>query len=167
MSKHKQKKVQRKNTEKHHNNAFRANFISRIGAYFIDLLTLSLLLISATFVAVLMVMVCNAIGVINLGNYTGIGNYLAQSLLFASYLALIIIAFYSYFWSKKGQTMGMKMLHLRVQNKDGSNITFTQCLIRMATSAFGLGNFLALLYPYNAFQDTWTKCEVIVLKEKR
>ncbi len=38
----------------------------------------------------------------------------------------------------------MKVCRLRVQNSDGSNISFTQSVIRMATSAFGLGNYLQL-----------------------
>jgi uncharacterized RDD family membrane protein YckC len=165
MIKHKQKKVHSKNTGTLHQSSQHANFIKRIGAYLIDLLTLSLILVIATFFAVLIVVICDTIGVIDVGVYTDLDKYLAQNLLFAGYLAIVTVAFYGYFWTKKGQTMGMKIFNLRVQNADGSNINFTQSLIRMATSAFGLGNFFALLYPYNAFQDTWTECQVIVLKK--
>jgi len=57
----------------------------------------------------------------------------------------------------------MKVVQLRVQNSDGSNISFTQAAIRLATSAFGLGSFMALLKDRNAFQDLWAECEVVVL----
>ena len=52
------------------------------------------------------------------------------------------------------------------KNSDGSNITFTQSLIRIATSAFGLGSFMALLKDRNAFQDLWAECEVVVLPKE-
>ncbi len=47
----------------------------------------------------------------------------------------------------------------------GSNIRVTQALIRLATSAFGLGNLLCVFnraHP-RAFQDIWAECEVVVL----
>lgn len=120
----------------------------------------------ATVFAILAVIIGNKSGLINLSAYQDIADYLANNLLFAGYLAVVIIAFYGYFWSKEGQTIGMKAWRLRVQNSDGSNITFTQSLIRMATSAFGLGNFMALFQDRNAFQDLWAECEVVVLSKE-
>ncbi len=60
----------------------------------------------------------------------------------------------------------MKAWRLRVQNSDGSNITITQSLIRMSTSAFGLGNLFSVFKDRNAFQDLWAECEVIVLTKE-
>lgn len=144
----------------------RANFINRLSAYFIDLIVVTILMLVATCLAVLFVYIANKIGGIELGADNDISNYLARSLIFIGYLAAIIIAYYGYFWSRTGQTIGLKVCHLKVQHIDGNNITFTQAVIRMATSALGLGNFLALFYPHNAFQDAWAECEVIMMPRK-
>ncbi len=144
----------------------RAGFILRMGAYIIDIITVAVLLLFATALAVLIVIAGDASGLINLSVYQNISDYLAHSPVFAAYLAMLIVAFYSYFWSVKGQTRGMKICRLRVQNSDGSNISITQSLIRMATSAFGLGNFLAIFSDHNAFQDLWAECEVVVLTKR-
>jgi uncharacterized RDD family membrane protein YckC len=90
---------------------------------------------------------------------------LSHSLLYTAWLAAIIIGFYAWFWVRAGQTIGMRAWRLRVQNKDGSNITLTQALIRMATSAFGLGT-LMVLFSDKSFQDIWAECEMVVLTKE-
>lgn len=166
MAKRKQKRVNKQSREELYQSCPRANFIIRMGAYIIDLIAVSVLLMLATVFAVLIVMIGNKAGIINISAYKDITDYLAHNLVFAGYLAIVTIAFYGYFWSKSGQTIGMKICRLRVQNSDGSNISFTQSLIRMATSAFGLGNLFAITPSHNAFQDLWAECEVIVLTKE-
>lgn len=166
MAKRNQKKTAILTLQEQYQSCPRANFFKRLGAYIYDLMALAAVLMLSVIFALLAVILCNNIGLINLSAYQDIADYLGQSTVFASYLALVIIGFYGYFWSKGGQTIGMKAWRLRVQNSDGSNITFTQALIRMATSAFGLGNILALFKNRNAFQDLWGECEVIVLTKE-
>ena len=166
MVKRKQKRVNKQSREELYQNCPRADFIKRMGAYFIDLIVVSVLLLLATVFAVLVVMIGNKAGLIDLSAFKDISDYLAHNLVFAGYLAIVTIAFYGYFWSKAGQTIGMKICRLRVQNSDGSNISYTQSLIRMATSAFGLGNLFAITPNRNAFQDLWAECEVIVLTKE-
>lgn len=144
----------------------RASLFKRIGAWVYDLFILGALLMLATLVALSFVVIGQKIGVLDLSAYKDQGDFLGQSPFFLIYLCSVIIGFYAYFWTKAGQTIGMKAWRLRVQNSDGSNISFTQCLIRMATSAFGLGNVLALLRGRNAFQDLWAECEVVVLTKE-
>tara|TARA_R110001583_G_scaffold9945_4_gene46311 strand:+ start:19727 stop:20284 length:558 start_codon:yes stop_codon:yes gene_type:complete len=144
----------------------RANLFKRLGAYIYDLFALIAVLMLSVIVAILVVIISNQVGLINLEAYQDTADYLGQSTIFGIYLAFITIAFYAYFWTKGGQTIGMKAWRLRVQNSDGSNISFTQSLIRMATSAFGLGNLLVLFSGRNAFQDLWAECEVIVLTKE-
>jgi len=139
----------------------KASFIKRMTAYFIDFLTVLAVLIGATAIALLFVYLGKVIGFIDIGN--NISDYLANNLIFAGYLAVTTVGFYSYYWVKVGQTIGMKICGLRIQNSDGSHITITQSLIRMATSAFGLGNLIAIFSPYHAFQDTWAECEVVAI----
>jgi uncharacterized RDD family membrane protein YckC len=168
MAKPKKKKTHQETQSKEelYQNCPRAGLFRRLGAYLYDLFAVAALLMLATVFAILVVMIGNHTGLINLSAYKDVADYLANNLLFAAYLAVVIIAFYGYFWSKAGQTVGMKAWRLRIQNSDGSNISFTQSLIRMATSAFGLGNFLALFQERNAFQDLWAECEVVVLTKE-
>lgn len=144
----------------------RASFFKRVGALVYDLFILGALLMLATLVALFVVVIGQKIGLLDLSSYKDQGDFLGQSPAFLIYLCAVIIGFYAYFWVKAGQTIGMKAWRLRVQNSDGSNISFTQSLIRMATSAFGLGNILALLKGRNAFQDLWAECEVVVLSKE-
>ena len=144
----------------------RASFFKRLGAYIYDLFALGAILMLAAILALLVVTISNKVGLIDLSLYEDTAQYLGQSPIYLAYLCVVIIGFYAYFWTQAGQTIGMKAWRLRVQNSDGSNITFTQSLIRMATSAFGLGNIMALLTSRNAFQDLWAESEVVVLSKE-
>jgi len=93
-----------------------------------------------------------------------LGTHPIWSYVYSAYLGIIWVGFFVYFWTKAGQTVGMKSWKLRVQNEDGSLIDRTQALIRIGTSGFGLAN---LLVPFDhkkrGFHDIWAKTEVVVL----
>jgi len=166
MVKNNHKKVQKKSLQQQYQSCPRANFFKRLGAYIYDLFAVSAVLMLAGILAIIVVIVANNTGLINLDAYQDVADFLSSSQIFALYLATVVIGFYAYFWTKAGQTIGMKAWRLRVQNSDGSNISFTQSLIRMATSAFGLGNFLVFFSNQSAFQDQWAECEVVVLTKE-
>lgn len=166
MTKHNTPKINALSLAEQYQACERASFFKRLGAYIYDLFALGAVLMLATVLALIAVAIANNVGYIDLTLYKDTADYLAQSLVFLIYLSLVIIGFYTYFWSKAGQTIGMKAWRLRVQNSDGSNISFTQALIRLSTSAFGLGNIMALLKDRNAFQDLWGECEVIVMTKE-
>ena len=144
----------------------RANLFKRLGAYIYDLFALAAVLMLSVIFALLIVIIGNNMGLIDLSPYKDMADYLGKSDVFVAYLGFVTVGFYAYFWTKGGQTIGMKAWRLRVQNSDGSNISLIQALIRLATSAFGLGNLLALYSNRNAFQDLWSECEVIVLSKE-
>lgn len=166
MAKRNQKKVSKQTLQEQYQSCPRANFFKRMGAYIYDLFAVAAVLMLSGIFAILIVIIGNNMGLINLDAYKDIADYLSKSTVFAGYLAMVVAGFYAYFWSKGGQTIGMKAWRLRVQNSDGSNISFTQSLIRISTSAFGLGNILALFQNRNAFQDLWAECEVVVLTKE-
>ncbi|MCK5818367.1 MAG: RDD family protein [Psychromonas sp.] len=143
----------------------RAYFFRRLCAYVYDAMVLIALLMLATVIALGAVVIAQKKGVLDLSAYRDTADYLSKNSIFIIYLAFIIAGFFSYFWTKAGQTIGMKAWRLRVQNSDGSNISIMQSLIRLGTSAFGLGNFLVFLQGRNAFQDLWAECEVVVLSK--
>lgn len=68
--------------------------------------------------------------------------YTAQPLLngvfFRLYLVLIIILFFSWFWHRNGQTLGMQAWRLRVEQLDGQNLNGWQCLLRLLVAAVSI-----------------------------
>ncbi|KAF1061081.1 MAG: hypothetical protein GAK45_02333 [Pseudomonas citronellolis] len=81
-----------------------------------------------------------------------IGDPVLSSLLFIS-----LFAFFAKFWMYKGQTLGMQVWGVRVQNADGSTISLTQALLRFmiaigSWACCGLG-FLWMLWDKD--KCTW------------
>lgn len=142
-----------------------ASFWRRMGAWLYDSLVVLSLLIIGGFIGFGMAHLALMFGWARLAEGQEVADLLSHSLLYTAWLAAIILGFYSWFWVRGGQTIGMRAWRLRIQNKDGSPIRFTQALIRLATAAFGLGNLMALFSP-RAFQDIWAECEVIVLSKE-
>ncbi|MEZ9133566.1 hypothetical protein BCT61_17005 [Vibrio breoganii] len=146
----------------------KAGLMRRLGAWLYDALIVIAIEMMAAGVVVAVFEALVAAGLMDYGQYIDVSDYLTQhplwSVLFTSYLAIIWIGFFVYFWTKAGQTLGMRAWKLRVQNKDGSLISVTQACIRIATSAFGLSN---LAVPVDTekrgFHDIWAKTEVVVL----
>ncbi len=76
---------------------------------------------------------------------------LYRSTLFSSML-LSAYLFFAWFWTHSGQTLGMQAWKIRVQNKNGSAITYKQSLIRcvlapLSFSLLGLGYFYMFVNP--------------------
>ncbi|AZQ85653.1 RDD family protein [Colwellia sp. Arc7-635] len=73
--------------------------------------------------------------------------------------------FFIWFWSKSGQTLGMKAWRLKVQNQDGSLMTKTTAIKRLLPTLLGLGNFAVLVDRKNklSIQDRLTDTEVVLL----
>lgn len=76
---------------------------------------------------------------------------------YQSTLFISIFAFFGFFWTRSGQTIGMIAWRIRVQSNEGYSITWRQALIRFFTALFsfaifGLGYLWMLL---NNEQLTW------------
>ena len=58
----------------------------------------------------------------------------------------------------------MRRFEIRVQNTDSTLLSIGQALVRLGTSAFGLGNLMVIFdrREFLAFQDYWANCEVVV-----
>ncbi|MFD2176357.1 RDD family protein [Veronia pacifica] len=146
-----------------------AGFFRRLAAWIYDVLVLT----AVEMLAVALVMSGFAIAFslgVSLEEYIDASDFLSRhpvaSPLFTAYIALVAVMFFGYFWSKGGQTLGMRAWKLRIQNVDGTRITFSQALVRMATSAFGLGNLVVLIDSNNqSLQDMMAKCQTIKLNQ--
>ncbi|KUJ00886.1 RDD family protein [Vibrio sp. MEBiC08052] len=145
-----------------------AGFIRRIGALVYDTCLILVLEILAAAVIVLMLEAMVAVGLLHYGIDKDVSGFLTHnpfwSSIFTAYLAMIWIGFFVWFWTQKGQTLGMKAWRLMVSNADGTPITITQALIRLFTSGFGLSNLTVPLDPQKrGFHDIWAKTNLYVI----
>jgi uncharacterized RDD family membrane protein YckC len=56
------------------------------------------------------------------------------------YLLLLIFLFYGWFWTRRGQTLGMAAWRIRITSHDGSLPDWKQVSIRLGTALFGFAN---------------------------
>ena len=145
-----------------------AGFFRRIGAMIYDALIASAIFAIAHFLGFAITVGLVWIGAISLGEHADYAEYLNQSGIYKVYLGLCVCAFFIYFWSQGGQTLGMRAWRLRIQNEDGTCITVTQAIIRLATATFGIGNLLVLMDRKQklALQDHMAHCVMVVLSKE-
>lgn len=80
------------------------------------------------------------------------------------WLLACVVAFYSYFWSRAGQTLGMKAWRLRLQHPNGQNLSLITAIARCCWSLLGISNLLLLISREQlALQDKLTQSEIVVL----
>ncbi|ORU94647.1 MAG: hypothetical protein A6F70_09540 [Cycloclasticus sp. symbiont of Bathymodiolus heckerae] len=76
---------------------------------------------------------------------------------YSIYLLFVSFIFYSWFWTRGGQTLGLLAWKLRVADQFGNNISWQQAAIRFTVAIFswgvcGLGFFWVL---FNKERLTW------------
>ena len=78
------------------------------------------------------------------------------------------LVFFGYFWTKSGQTIGMRAWRLKVQTHQGNLISWPQAIIRSISALLGLGNLVVLVDFKNkkALQDYLSKTEVVTLTKE-
>ena len=73
-------------------------------------------------------------------------------------LLLSLWCFFGFFWRRSGQTLGMQAWKIRIQNEDGSPLSWLQALLRvlmgiLSWSALGLGYLWQLIHQH---RRSWT-----------
>lgn len=58
--------------------------------------------------------------------------------LLTSTLFVSVFMFFGYFWTRTGQTLGMQVWHLRVQNENNTSISWQQSLIRFFVAGISI-----------------------------
>jgi uncharacterized RDD family membrane protein YckC len=87
-------------------------------------------------------------------------------------LLLVIVGFFGWFWTRKGQTLGMRSWRLKVVREDGGLLTWSDALQRMGAAlvslaAGGLGYFWIWIDRDRlTWHDRWTHTRVIVLPKR-
>ena len=152
------------------NEAFpRAGFRRRFGSWVYDLLIIIAIFMLSGYVCVALFVLLDYLEVINLvRNDFDIdwnSSHPIYRVVFNTLGVAWICGFFIYFWSKKGQTLGMRAWRLRIQNEDGSLINIMTGIKRLIYALFGLGNITVLFDRRNklSLQDRLTKTEVVVL----
>lgn len=147
-----------------------ANFIRRIAAMVYD----SLLVIALLMLTTGIYMYASA-AILGTQEYRAIADSGANigDPALSVILFLTLYGFFGYFWTRSGQTLGMQVWNIRIQNEDNSSITWMQALIRLlgclaSMLAFGLGYAWILIDAQNrSWQCMLSKTSVVRIAKIR
>lgn len=134
----------------------------RLGAMLYDALLVIALLMVVT--ALLMTLTG---GEAITAEHVGAFEYAYQALLVA-----MIVGFFGWFWTRRGQTLGMQAWRLKVIREDGSLLSWADTVKRLGAAlvswaALGLGYFWIWIDRDGlAWHDRWTRTRVIVLPKR-
>lgn len=134
--------------------------LRRLYAWAVDTLLASALLGAVLLLAHLLLWGLMQAGVIAAGEELSL--LLAHSGLFVLLLGALLCGYFLWFWCRSGQTPGLLLAGLELQSADGSRLKVGQAIVRLTTSAFGLGNLMVLFdTKQQSFQDYWAQSKLI------
>lgn len=147
----------------------RSGFRRRFGSWVYDVLIAFAVYMVAGAVAFLLFNILIKYGVISMQGFEHSidlqrSSFLYSGLIYGWNIAWVSF-FFVFFWSKSGQTLGMKAWRLRLQNQDGTRINKMTGIKRLVPTLLGLGNLTVLFDRKNklSLQDRLTNTEVVVL----
>lgn len=147
----------------------RAGFRRRFGSWIYDLLIIIAIFMLSGYVCVALFVALDAMELISIAR-SGFGidwnaTHIAYKVAFNFWCVAWVCLFFIYFWSKKGQTLGMRAWRLRLQNRDGSLLSKTTAIKRLLPTLLGLGNIWVIFDRKNklSLQDRVTNTEVVLL----
>lgn len=147
----------------------RAGFLRRLGAWIYDCLLAIAVYMTAGFISFLLFSMFVYFGVISMNGHQHIIDLQFSSLLYSGLVygwnIFWVGFFFVWFWSRSGQTLGMRAWRLKVQNHDGSLISKKTGFLRLLPTLLGLGNLMVLFDRKHklSLQDRLTNTEVVVL----
>ena len=150
----------------------RAPLWRRLAAMMYDVMALIALIMLGAAVAAFIVNAGEKFGIISFDGYKDYADYMNSGWRRWAYLVYfftITICFYVYFWSKAGQTLGMRAWRLLLVNQDGTLLKPSKALLRSLLALAGLGN-LWLIIRFGkglALQDQLTDSQMIVLTKEQ
>jgi uncharacterized RDD family membrane protein YckC len=93
--------------------------------------------------------------------------------LLSTLLLFVLFGFFATFWTRAGQTLGMQVWGIRVQNADGSAISLWQALLRFLVAmaswlCLGLGFIWVLIdRRKRSWHDIYSASQVVRLPPRR
>lgn len=88
-------------------------------------------------------------------------------------LIAVVVVFFGWFWTRRGQTVGMMAWRLKVVREDGTLLSWTDALTRLGGAlvswlAAGFGYFWIWIdRDHLAWHDRWSRTRVIVLPKRK
>lgn len=93
--------------------------------------------------------------------------------LLSAILFMVLFGFFAKFWTHSGQTLGMQVWGIRVQNADGSGISLMQALLRFMVSiaswlCLGLGFVWALFDKHKrSWHDLYSNSQLVRVPKQK
>jgi uncharacterized RDD family membrane protein YckC len=142
----------------------------RLAAIFYDtLLCVALLMVTAFFYKLIWMAF---IGEAKLRQLSEAGALDGDPLL-STILLLVLFAFFAKFWTHAGQTLGMQVWGIRVQNADGTGISLWQALLRFIVAiaswlCVGLGFFWSLFDKQKrSWHDMYSETQLVRIPRQK
>ncbi|WP_047281076.1 RDD family protein [Pseudomonas lundensis] len=142
----------------------------RLAAMFYDFLLCTALMIVTTFLYKLIMMAF--IGEAKMRALSEAGALDGDPLL-STLLFFVLFGFFAKFWTHSGQTLGMQVWGVRVQNADGTAISLWQTLLRFIVSigswlCFGLGFFWSLIDKQKrTWHDMYSNTQLVRIPKQK
>jgi uncharacterized RDD family membrane protein YckC len=147
-----------------------AGFGRRLAAMFYDALLCIALLMVTTLIYKLVLMAF--VGEAKLRALSESGTLDGDPLL-STILLFVLFGFFAKFWTHSGQTLGMQVWGIRVQNADGSGISLWQALLRFVVSigswlCVGLGFIWMLFDKQNrSWHDMYSNSQLVRIPKQK
>ncbi|SEJ17067.1 RDD family protein [Pseudomonas sp. NFR16] len=93
--------------------------------------------------------------------------------LLSTLLLFVLFAFFAKFWTHAGQTLGMQVWGIRVQNADGTGISLWQALLRFVVAiaswlCVGLGFFWSLFDKQKrCWHDLYSETQLVRIPKRK
>ncbi|OQR33569.1 hypothetical protein BWR59_09560 [Pseudomonas sp. Bc-h] len=142
----------------------------RLAAIFYDALLCVALLMVTTFIYKLIWMAF--VGQAKLRQLSETGSLDGDPLL-STLLLFALFAFFAKFWTHAGQTLGMQVWGIRVQNADGTGISLWQALLRFVVAiaswlCVGLGFFWSLFDKQKrSWHDMYSETQLVRIPKQK
>lgn len=142
----------------------------RLAAIFYDALLCVALLMVTTFIYKLIWMAF--VGEAKLRQLSETGSLEGDPLL-STLLLFALFAFFAKFWTHAGQTLGMQVWGIRVQNADGTGISLWQALLRFVVAiaswlCVGLGFFWSLFDKQKrSWHDMYSETQLVRIPKQK
>jgi len=147
----------------------RAGFRRRFGSWIYDLLLSFAVYMVAGAISFLLMYLGHYFGLFDMQGYDHFSDTIANTYWLKwpneIWKLVWVSFFFIWFWSRSGQTLGMRAWRLRVQNQDGTRINKMTAMKRLLPTLLGLGNLTVIFDRKNklSLQDRATQTEVVVL----
>ena len=144
-----------------------ASLVRRLAAIFYDFLLCVALMMVVTLIYQ-QIILRGLVGSEHLNQLAKAGKLDVDPLL-STLLVFSLFGFFAKFWTHNGQTLGMQVWGIRVQNSDGSALSLWQALLRFVIAiaswlACGLGFWWSLFDPQKrTWHDLYSESQIVQL----